>query len=49
MNKQNLENKEELVLQKYKKKDKKKKPKMRVDSKNVGKLQQIIRKKAVNK
>ncbi|MEA1963229.1 MAG: hypothetical protein U9M94_03260 [Patescibacteria group bacterium] len=48
MDKQNLENKEELVLQKYKKKDKKKKTKMRVDSKGIKDLQGLIIKK-INK
>ncbi|MCK5510503.1 hypothetical protein KAI65_03095 [Candidatus Parcubacteria bacterium] len=48
MNKQNLEHEEEELLRKYQKRNKKKKPKMRVDSKGVKDLQGLITKK-INK
>ena len=45
MNKQNFKNEEEAVLRKQQKRDKKKKPKMRVDSGAVKDLCELIRKK----
>ncbi|MCK4539910.1 hypothetical protein KAU09_02015 [Candidatus Parcubacteria bacterium] len=46
MNKQNLEHEEEALSRKYQKRNKKKGVKMRVDSKSVKELQQIIKKKS---
>lgn len=46
MNKQNYNNLEEEVLKKYKKREKKKKPKMKVSGGSVKNLGKIIYKKA---
>ena len=49
MNKQNFENEEEAVSRKQQKRNKKKKPKMKVDSGSVKDLQRVIKDKTPKK